>query len=127
MIANGTHRIMKEEEIIQKVGEEVYKKFKIYQHNFMDKNELLNLGVVEIDHLKFPVIVNKKVKEADYIIGIGNIIPHSDAGFSGGAKIIQPGICGTLTTSATHISGALMKEIPLGNIKNNICRKVWKK
>ncbi|WP_127721365.1 nickel-dependent lactate racemase [Clostridium sp. AWRP] len=123
MVANGTHRIMTEKEIIEKVGKEIFDNIKIYQHDVTDKNALVDLGMVEIDGFKFPVSVNKKVQEVDYIIGLGNIIPHSDAGFSGGAKIVQPGICGAVTTAATHISGALMKEIPLGNVTDNICRK----
>lgn len=123
LTAPGTHRVMTEQEIIEKVGEEIFNTVKISQHDFTDKNSLVDLGVVEVDGMKFPVHVNKKVQEADYIIGLGNIIPHSDAGFSGGAKIVQPGICGAATTSATHIAGALMKEIPLGNINDNPCRK----
>ncbi|WZL72518.1 nickel-dependent lactate racemase [Clostridiaceae bacterium 35-E11] len=123
LTAPGTHRIMTEQEIIEKVGEDIFKMVKIYQHDFNDKDSMVDLGVVEVDGLKFPVHVNKKVQEVDYIIGLGNIIPHSDAGFSGGAKIVQPGICGSATTSATHIAGALMKEIPLGNIEDNPCRK----
>ncbi|KUO73126.1 MAG: hypothetical protein APF77_20490 [Clostridia bacterium BRH_c25] len=123
LTAPGTHRVMTEQEVIGKVGEEIYNTVKISQHDFTDKSSLVDLGVVEVDGMRFPVHVNKKVREADFIIGLGNIIPHSDAGFSGGAKIVQPGICGAATTSATHIAGALMKEIPLGNIDDNPCRK----
>ncbi|MGE5632285.1 MAG: nickel-dependent lactate racemase [Caulobacteraceae bacterium] len=123
LTAPGTHRIMTQQEIIEKVGKEIYDTIKISQHDFTDKSSLVDLGVVEVDGMKFPIQVNKKVQEVDYIIGLGNIIPHSDAGFSGGAKIVQPGICGAATTSATHIAGALMKDIPLGNIDDNPCRK----
>ncbi|WP_432407236.1 nickel-dependent lactate racemase [Wukongibacter sp. M2B1] len=123
LIAIGTHRLMTEKEIIEKVGKEIFKKVKIYQHDFNDEDSIVDLGIVEVDGMKFPIHVNRKVQQVDYIIGLGNIIPHSDAGFSGGGKIVQPGICGSATTSATHIAGALMKEIPLGNIDNNPCRK----
>ena len=40
------------------------------------------------------MVVNKKITEADFSIGIGSIVPHSEAGWSGGGKIVQPGICG---------------------------------
>lgn len=123
LTAPGTHRVMTEQEIIEKVGPKIYETVKLSQHDFADKGALADLGIVEVDGLQFPIKVNKKVQEVDYIIGLGNIIPHSDAGFSGGAKIVQPGICGASTTSATHIAGAFMNEIPLGNIENNPCRK----
>lgn len=122
LTAPGTHRIMTESEVIEKVGKEVYDTVKIYQHDFTDKESIMDLGVVKIGGMEFPVQVNKKVQEADFIIGLGNIIPHSDAGFSGGAKIVQPGICGGATTAATHIAGALMDDIPLGVIEDNPCR-----
>lgn len=122
LTAPGTHRIMTEEEVIEKVGEEIYKKIKIYQHDFTSKSDITDLGTVKVGENEFPVLVNKKSLEADFIIGLGNIIPHSDAGFSGGAKIVQPGICGFTTTAATHIAGALLEEIPLGDV-NNPCRR----
>ncbi|WP_432666333.1 nickel-dependent lactate racemase [Wukongibacter baidiensis] len=123
LTAPGTHRVMTEEEIIEKVGMEIYETIKIHQHDYTDKDSIVDLGEIRVGDMIFPVHVNKKVLEFDYMIGLGNIIPHSDAGFSGGAKIVQPGICGSATTSATHIAGALMKEIPLGNIDNNPCRQ----
>lgn len=123
LTAPGTHRLMTEDEIIEKVGKSIYGRIKISQHDYNDQDSMIDLGTVEAGSLKIPVHINKKVRETDYIIGLGNIIPHSDAGFSGGGKIVQPGICGSATTSATHIAGALMEEIPLGRNEGNVCRK----
>ncbi|SHI91189.1 Nickel-dependent lactate racemase [Dethiosulfatibacter aminovorans DSM 17477] len=122
LTAPGTHRIMTEEEIIEKVGKSIYGRIKISQHDYNDQDSMIDLGTVEAGSLRIPVHINRKVREVDYIIGLGNIIPHSDAGFSGGGKIVQPGICGSATTSATHIAGALMEEIPLGRNEGNGCR-----
>lgn len=122
LTAPGTHRLMTDQEILEKVGEQIVKTVKINQHDFTDKSSIADLGIVEAGGMKFHVQVNKKALDADFIIGLGNIIPHSDAGFSGGAKIVQPGICGPATTAATHIAGALLDEIPLGNVENP-CRK----
>ena len=123
LTAPGTHRLMTEDEIIEKVGKSIHGRIKISQHDYNDQDSMIDLGTVEAGSLKIPVHINKKVRETDYIIGLGNIIPHSDAGFSGGGKIVQPGICGSATTSATHIAGALMEEIPLGRNEGNVCRK----
>jgi nickel-dependent lactate racemase len=40
--------------------------------------------------------------ESDLNIGVGCIYPHPAAGFSGGAKIIVPGVCGMETTRYLH-------------------------
>lgn len=118
LTAPGTHRIMTDNEIVEKVGQEIADKIKISQHDFQDESAIADLGYVEVGKSKIPVLINKKALEADFIIGLGNIIPHSDAGFSGGAKIMQPGICAYSTTAATHVSAALLDEIPLGFVEN---------
>lgn len=121
LTAPGTHRVMTSQEIVDKVGQVVVDRVKISQHDFRDKTQMVDLGVVEVGPSKIPVHVNRKALEADFVIGTGNIVPHSDAGFSGGAKIVQPGICGFATTAATHVAAALLDEIPLG-VMDNPCR-----
>ncbi len=74
-----------------------------------------------------PVQINRKVLDADLIIGLGSIFPHSDAGFTGGAKIVQPGVCGTTTTAATHIAAALLDEIPLGDADTTHAGSAWRR
>ena len=49
-----------------------------------------------------PAWIKREVAEADVRIGLGTVIPHMDAGFSGGAKIILPGVCNSLTVDAFH-------------------------
>lgn len=56
LIAPDTHRIITEEELIDKVGIEVYKWVKVSQYDFLAQ-------------------LNKKALEADYIIGLHIIIP----------------------------------------------------
>lgn len=121
LTAPGSHRLMTQAEILEKVGPELIDKIKISQHDYQNESSMVTLPSVFVKDFEIPVQVNRKALEADFIIGIGNIIPHSDAGFSGGAKILQPGICGYPTTAATHISAALLDEIPLG-VVDNPCR-----
>jgi len=122
MIAPGTHRIMTEKEIVKKLGRKIADNYKIIQHDYQDEGILANLGKVTINGREIPIEVNRNALAADFIIGIGSIVPHSDAGYSGGAKIVEPGICGYSTTAATHILAALLDEIPLGNVEN-LCRQ----
>ncbi len=121
MVAPGTHRILTDEELNEKLGTEVVNNYKVYQHDFQDIDMLADLGTVTVAGIDIPVQVNKKALEADFIIGIGNIIPHPNAGFSGGAKILDPGICGKATVAATHTAAALLGYLPLG-LMENPCR-----
>ncbi|MBF0531170.1 MAG: nickel-dependent lactate racemase, partial [Deltaproteobacteria bacterium] len=121
LTAPGTHRVMTDAELEEKIGAEVLRKIKVIQHDFEDTSSLADLGTIQVESSRIPVLINRKALEANFIIGLGDIVPHCDAGFSGGAKILQPGICGYATTAATHVSAALLDQIPLGDV-NSPCR-----
>ncbi|MDO5115771.1 MAG: nickel-dependent lactate racemase [Synergistaceae bacterium] len=121
LTAPGTHRIMSVHEIIEKVGEDIYNRFRIYQHDVTKPDELYDEGYVEAGGYRIPIQVNKKAVDADLLMGIGEIVPHSDAGYSAGAKIVQPGVCGYATTAATHVLAALQDRFPIG-VADNLCR-----
>lgn len=122
LIAPGTHRRMNDSELLDKLGQWVFEHdIKIYQHDCMDEQQLTQLDSVYAGNVKIPVFINKLVIEANLIIGVGNIIPHPNAGYSGGAKILDPGCCGARTISATHAAAALMESFPLGIVEND-CR-----
>jgi nickel-dependent lactate racemase len=48
------------------------------------------------------VWINKKVVQADLVIGIGRIMPIDMCGFTGGGKILVPGVCGKITNDEMH-------------------------
>ena len=118
--APGTHRLMSDAEVRAKVGDEAYRRVRISQHDCTVPESMVALEPVYAGDVEIPVQVNKKVLEADLLIGLGNILPHCGAGFSGGAKILQPGVCGVATTSATHIAATLLPEIPLGDVDSPV-------
>jgi nickel-dependent lactate racemase len=115
LTASGTHRVMTDDEVTAKVGEEAHGRVAITQHDCRDLDAIVEQDPVSGGNSIIPVQINKRVLYADLVIGLGSIFPHSDAGFTGGAKIVQPGVCGTTTTAATHIAAALLDEIPLGD------------
>lgn len=49
-----------------------------------------------------PLSVNKQVVEARNRILIGGVYPHPNAGFSGGEKLLVPGVCGFETIEYLH-------------------------
>jgi lactate racemase len=117
VIALGTHRPMTPEEIIIKYGEEVAGRIKIINHNYLDKSNLKHFGTTRRGT---DIWVNRLVVEADVRIGVGNILPHYPTGWSGGAKILLPGVAGEHTTGQVHLLGATEQQ--LGNIETP-CRE----
>jgi nickel-dependent lactate racemase len=118
LIALGTHRAMTLNEIEFKYGKEVAKRIEIINHNAFDKELLIQMGSTRAG---IPVMLNHLVKEADLILGIGTIVPHHIPGFSGGAKIIQPGICGERTTGEVHLLSVRSSEMSmLGILENQV-------
>jgi nickel-dependent lactate racemase len=47
-------------------------------------------------------------------------VPHHIPGFAGGAKIVQPGICGEETTAATHLLSVRAPRSYLGSADNPV-------
>jgi nickel-dependent lactate racemase len=122
LIALGTHRPMTEEEIIKKFGKDISERYSILNHHWWDSSQLSYLGETEGGT---PIFVNRLAKEVDFVIGVGQIVPHRVSGFSGGGNIIQPGICGEETTGKTHWLGAQFtgREI-LGKIENPVKQEI---
>jgi nickel-dependent lactate racemase len=98
IVALGTHRYMTEEEMVECVGEENHSRVKVMNHRWMEEDQLVDLGTTESGT---PIKVNKTAYDADFLVAVGSIVPHF-VGYSGGAKIVQPGISGAETTAATH-------------------------
>lgn len=117
LIGLGTHRSMTENEIKHKFGN-LYGNYKICNHNWRDPEQLVDMGKTSQGT---PIVVNRLVMESDFIIGVGHIVPHRVAGYSGGSKIIQPGVCGGETTGLTHWASARYTgEEILGKAKNPV-------
>ena len=117
LIALGTHRPMTPAEITAHFGPEVTARVAIVNHPWQDPAQLVDLGETANGT---PVQVCRLALEADFLIGLGSIVPHHIPGFSGGAKIIQPGISGTATTGATHFLSTRARRSYLGQAENPV-------
>jgi nickel-dependent lactate racemase len=104
VIARGTHRASTDEEVRRKVGEDVYGRFRIVQHDCGDEDNQVYVGLTSRGT---PVWVNRLVVQADRRIGIGHIGPSPYAGYSGGYKLILPGVASLDTVNANHSLVAL--------------------
>lgn len=106
IIALGTHRKMNQREIIERYGGEVVDRVSVTNHDYRDPKGLVDLGKT-ISGTK--ITINKAVYEADFVIGVGNIIPHCYTGWGGGGKIILPGVCGEEITAMTHVTAGKVR------------------
>ena len=108
VMALGSHRQMTGEEKIKKVGKDIFSRFEVINSENKDKNKLVDAGVAPGG---VRVWLDPIVYESDFKIGIGSIEPHCAAGYTGGGKIIYPGVVGQETVSNFHIISA-----SLGNL-----------
>ena len=121
LIASGTHRPMTAEEIGSKVGSDIVRTYPVLAHEWDNEEALLDLGETRSGT---PIRVNRLVTQADLCLGIGNIVPHLFAGWAGGAKIIQPGVCGADTTFSTHLLAYRCPFPLLGRLDNPVRREI---
>jgi nickel-dependent lactate racemase len=117
LVALGTHRPMSQAEIEARFGSEVTRRVPVINHLWQDPAQLADLGVTPNGT---PLQVGRLAMEADFLIGLGSIVPHHIPGYSGGAKIVQPGICGPATTGATHTLSIRAARSHLGAVENPV-------
>ena len=77
----------------------VAQRIKTFNHDARDLMQFVNLGETPVG---IPIELNKKLTEYDHTIIIGGISFHYFAGFSGGRKLICPGLASARTISGTH-------------------------
>jgi nickel-dependent lactate racemase len=69
--------------------------------------------------------VNRLLLEADLVLGIGQVGVHAIMGWSGGAKIVHPGVSGAATEAWTHWEASWHPtEALLGDPGNPIRREI---
>ncbi|MEG6511970.1 nickel-dependent lactate racemase [Desulforamulus ruminis] len=119
VIATGAHRPNTPEETRESFGDMV-DCYRFINHN-CDSN-LVSMGFLQDGS---ELLVNEKVAEADMIVTVGAVMPHNLAGFSGGPKLICPGVAGRKTIQANH---SMMEKQGVGPGKtsgNPIQEQFW--
>ncbi len=117
LIATGLHRGATEDEINTIVGPEIAAKYRIVSHDAKVLNEHRSLGSTGRGT---PVYIDERFMAADLHITLGFIEQHLMLGFSGGRKLIAPGLAAQETIKVIH-SPRFMRE-PLateGSISGN--------
>ena len=99
MIASGTHRATTRDELVEMLGADIVERNRIVVHDAFDDAQLVSLGEVDGG---VPVWLNRTWVEADVRITTGFVEPHFFAGFSGGPKMVAPGLAGFRTIMRLH-------------------------
>lgn len=99
LIATGIHRPNLRDELIYLVGNEITAKYRVVNHYAKDDSQQTYLGQTKRGTA---VYVDSAFIESDLKITTGFIEPHLMAGFSGGRKLICPGICSLKTVKVMH-------------------------
>ncbi|MCI0513400.1 nickel-dependent lactate racemase [candidate division KSB1 bacterium] len=99
LIATGIHRPNLGDELIFLVGEEIARQYNVVNHFSKDKSQQTYLGKTRRGT---DVWVNSHFIQSELKITTGFIEPHLMAGFSGGRKLICPGISSLDTVKVMH-------------------------
>ena len=118
----GTHRPMSEVEIRTKLGSDIVEKYRVHNHNWREKDELEYLGTTAQG---VPIWVNKILRRFDLVVGLGSIMPIDVCGFTGGGKIVVPGLSGEETVDQMHwVRVNVPSEEVLGKEENPIRKSI---
>ena len=120
MVALGTHRPMTRDEMAQKLGADVLARHQVHNHDWRDRDACVRVGTTD-DGTE--VWVNRKVMEADLVVGIGRIMPIDICGFTGGGKILIPGVCGRITNDQMHWHRVMADDSDIIGHRENAVRK----
>jgi lactate racemase len=99
LVATGTHRGNDDRELREMFGDQVVDSVRIINHDARATDELVFAGV---HGNGVPVWLNRTWLEADVRITTGFVEPHFFAGFSGGPKLVAPGLAGLDTVLVLH-------------------------
>lgn len=99
LVATGLHRPNLGEELAEMVGRPIAEQFRIENHNGRELAEHTYLGS---SPRGVPAWIDRRYVEADLKIATGLIEPHLMAGYSGGRKLICPGLAALETVKVWH-------------------------
>ncbi len=100
LIATGLHRPNEGDELRELIGDSwVLKNIRIENHFARDSKNHVSLGKTGRGT---PVLIDRRFIESELKIVTGLVEPHFMAGYSGGRKLITPGIAHKDTITAVH-------------------------
>ena len=99
LVATGTHRANTDSELRRMLGDDIVDRYTVLNHNAFDDSILEKAGETRNG---IPIYLNRRWLDADLRITVGFVEPHFFAGFSGGPKMVAPGLAGFDTIMRLH-------------------------
>jgi lactate racemase len=99
LIATGTHRANTDAELERMLGRDILNTCRVVNHDCRDPGALARVGRTPTG---VEVYLNREWMAADVRITTGFVEPHFFAGFSGGPKMVAPGLAGLSTVLTLH-------------------------
>ncbi len=99
IFATGIHRKVTETEKALILTPFIAQRIKTFDHDPRDLMQIVRVGETSGG---IPVELNRALFEHDHVILIGGVTFHYFAGFTGGRKLICPGLASSRTISETH-------------------------
>lgn len=98
----GRHHALDDAAMRRRLGDAIVDSYTCHSPPVDDRSQYVDRGITEEG---VPVRVFTPVAEADLRILIGSVLPHMQAGFGGGLKLIFPGCSHRSTLGALHRQG----------------------
>jgi nickel-dependent lactate racemase len=119
IVAGGSHRHMTREEKRDKFGGDIVDQVPVLDHQWADEAAFVNFGKAKGGYdIKLARVA---CEPGTFVIGLGNVVPHRVCGFSGGYKILLPGLTCQDTMNKIHYASAgYTSEQLLGVAKNPV-------
>jgi nickel-dependent lactate racemase len=97
--AYGTHSPHSASDHARVYGAKNLARVSLVEHNCYNQELLSPVG-----HLSpgCPLKINRSIAQSPFVIGLGSVAPHAFAGFTGGPKIILPGVADYESIRANH-------------------------
>ena len=99
IFATGIHRLVTEAEKASILTPFIAQRINLLDHNARNLAQLVRVGETSGG---IPVEINRAAVEADHVVLVCGVSFHYFAGFTGGRKLICPGLASTRTVSQTH-------------------------
>lgn len=99
IFATGIHRPVTDAEKETILTPFIVQRIKTSMHNPRDLMQIVRFGDAERG---FPIELHRSLTEHDHVVLIGGVTFHYFAGFTGGRKLVCPGLASAKTVSATH-------------------------
>ncbi len=109
VVGVGRHHAVGDSAMRRRVGEAVVERYACFSPPVDNLASYADLGMTSRG---IPVRVFRPVAEADLRILIGSVLPHLQAGFGGGYKLIFPGASHRSTLGALHRQGIGARDDP---------------